>query len=240
MQPGSRYRTAWDQVESYPTNVEKPVISGQSGVSGAIAWFHLDPTEENGFEGDISTMYDFVDDYVIPELERVEGVSSANLYGGREAEIHVIVDPAMLALRRVTLTQLADAIERENRNYSGGDFDEGKRRYIVRTVGEYQSPRDLENIVIANRNNVPIYLRDVARVELTHEKPTGAIYSLHNESIALNIQRQTGANELDIMDEVRKKQEKLNRGSTGPPRFATGACLGPDRLHQQRHRIGAQ
>ena len=64
-----------DQVESYPTNVEKPVISGQSGVSGAIAWFHLDPTEENGFEGDISTMHDFVDDYVIPELERVEGVS---------------------------------------------------------------------------------------------------------------------------------------------------------------------
>ena len=205
-----------DQVESYPTNVEKPVISGQSGVSGAIAWFHLDPTEENGFEGDISTMHDFVDDYVVPELERVEGVSSSNTYGGREAEIHVIVDPAKLALRQVTLTQLADAIERENRNYSGGDFDEGKRRYIVRTVGEYQSPRDLENIVIANRNNVPIYLRDVARVELTYEKPTGAIFSLHNESIALNIQRQTGANELDIMDEVRKKQEQLNREVLGP------------------------
>ena len=63
---------------------------------------------------------------------------------------------------------------------------------------------------------MPIYLRDVARVELTHEKPTGAIFSLHNESIALNIQRQTGANELDIMNEVRKKQEKLNREVLGP------------------------
>ncbi len=205
-----------DQVESYPNNVEKPVISGQSGVSGAIAWFHLDPAGENGFEGDMSTLFDFVDDYIIPELERVEGVSAANVYGGREAELHVIVDPAKLALRQVTLTELADVIERENRNYSGGDFDEGKRRYIVRTVGEYQSPQDLENIVIANRNNVPVYLRDVARVELTHEKRTGAIYSMHNESIALNIQRQTGANELDVMDAVKKKVEKINRELLAP------------------------
>ena len=199
-----------DQVESYPTNVEKPIISGQSGVSGAIAWFQIDPTPENGFEGDISTLYDFIDDYVMPELERVEGVSAANVYGGRETEIQVIADPAKLALRQVTLVELADAIERENRNYSGGDFDEGKRRYIVRTVGEYRSPQDLENIVIANRNNVPVYLRDVARVELTHEKPTGAIFSLKNETIAMNIQRQVGANELDIMAEVKQRVARLN------------------------------
>ena len=205
-----------DQVESYPANVEKPIISGQAGVTGAIAWFHLDPINENGFEGDISTLYDFVDDYIIPELERVEGVSTANMYGGREAEIHVIADPTQLALRQVTLVELADAIERENRNYSGGDFDEGKRRYIVRTVGEYRSPQDLENIVIANRNEVPVYLRDVARVELTHEKPTGALYSLHNLTIAMNIQRQSGANLLDIMAQVNDRVERVNRELLNP------------------------
>ena len=200
-----------DQVESYPTNVEKPIISGQAGVSGAIAWFHLDPTPENSFEGDISTLYDFVDDYIAPELERVEGVSKVNIYGGRETEIHVIADPTQLALRQVTLVELADAIERENRNYSGGDFDEGKRRYIVRTVGEYRSSQDLENIVIARRNNVPVYLRDVARVELTHEKPTGAIYSMETLTMAMNIQRQAGANLLDIMAQVKQRLERINR-----------------------------
>ena len=205
-----------DQVEAYPANVEKPVITGQSGVAGAIAWFQLDPVSENSFDGDISTLYDFVDDYIIPELERVEGVSSTNVYGGREAEVHVIADPTKLALRQVTLVELGAAIERENRNYSGGDFDEGKRRYIIRTVGEYQSPQDLENIVIANRNNVPVYLRDVARVELTHEKPTGAIYSLNSRTIALNIQRQIGANELDIMAEVKERVSRMNRELLNP------------------------
>ena len=200
-----------DQVEDYPTNVEKPIISGQSGVSGAIAWFHLDPLDENSFDGDIATLYDFVDDYITPELERVQGVSAANIYGGLEAEVHVIADPARLALRQVTLVELADAIERENRSYSGGDFDEGKRRYIVRTVGAYQSPEELENIVIARRNNIPVYLRDVARVELAHEKPRGAIFSLHNATIAMNIQRQIGANELDVMAQVKQRVERLNR-----------------------------
>ena len=205
-----------DQVESYPGNVEKPIISGQAGVSGAIAWFQLETVGEESFDGDISTLYDFVDDYIIPELERVEGVSAAGIYGGREAEVHVIADPTQLALRQVTLVELADAIERENRNYSGGDFDEGKRRYIVRTVGEYRSPQDMENIVIANRNNVPVYLRDVARVELTYEKPTGAIFNLYNLTIAMNIQRQSGANLLDIMAQVKQRVERINRELLNP------------------------
>ncbi len=200
-----------DQVEDYPANVEKPIITGQSGVSGAIAWFHLDPVAEDSFDGNIAELYDYVDDYIVPELERVQGVSKANIYGGRGQEVHVIADPTRLALRQITLVELADAIERENRNYSGGDFDEGKRRYIVRTVGEYRAPQDLENIVIARRNGVSVYLRDVARVELSYEKPTGSIYSLHNETIALNIQREIGANELDIMAEVRERVAKLNK-----------------------------
>jgi len=200
-----------DQVEDYPANVEKPIITGEAGVSGAIAWFHLELASENSYEGDISTLYDFMDDYIVPELERVEGVSKVNIFGGREAEVHVSVDPARLALRQVTLSQLAEAIERENRNYSGGDFDEAKRRYIVRTVGEYRSVQDLENIVIARRNNVPVYLRDVARVELSHEKPVGMIFSLNNETIAMNIQRQVGANELDIMAEVRRRVDTMNK-----------------------------
>ena len=73
------------------------------------------------------------------------------------------MDPAELAARRVTFNELGAALERENRNYSAGDFDEGKRRYIVRTVGEYRSPEDVENIVIAVRDGVPIYVRDVGR-----------------------------------------------------------------------------
>ena len=52
----------------------------------------------------------------------------------------MIVDPSDLALRQVTVNEVAAALDRENRDFSGGDFDEGKRRYVVRTVGEYEVP----------------------------------------------------------------------------------------------------
>ncbi len=144
----------------------KPVISSVDVNENAIGWFILMPTDERQLRGRHLTLYDFVDDYVKPEIERVPGVGLSNFFGGRERELQVIVDPAKLASRRVTFNELAAALERENRNYSGGDFDEGKRRYIVRTVGEYQSPQDIEDIVIAVRDGVPIYLRDVGRAEL--------------------------------------------------------------------------
>ena len=124
-----------EQVPSYPDDANKPVIRSVDVNASAIAWFALIPTEENGFEGDITTLFDLIDEFIKPEFERVPGVAASNIYGGREREMHVIMDPARLAAHRVTLNQLGAALERENRNYSGGDFDEGKRRYIVRTVG---------------------------------------------------------------------------------------------------------
>ena len=83
-----------------------------------------------------------------------------------------------LAARQVTLNELAAALERENRNYSGGDFDEGKRRYIVRTVGEYSSPEDIEDIVVAVRDGVPVYLRDVGHAELGYRKPGARVFHM--------------------------------------------------------------
>ena len=199
-----------EQVQEYPADAEKPVIEGEGGADNAMAWFSLLPTKTNGFKGDISSMYDFVDDVVLPELERVPGVASTNIFGGREHELQVIVDPAKLALRQVTMTELAEAIDRENRNYSGGNFDEGKRRYIVRTVGEYRGPEDIENIVVAVRNGVPIYLRDVATARLDLRKPEGGIFGLKERMLALNVQKQSGANVMQIMDEIDQRVAGLN------------------------------
>ena len=205
-----------EQVPSYPDDVEKPVIRSVDVNANAIAWFVLAPTEENGFAGDISTLYDFADDFIKPEFERVPGVAASNIYGGREREMQVIVDPARLAVRRVTLNQLGAALDRENRDYSGGDFDEGKRRYIVRTVGEYQSPEDIESIVIAVRNNVPIYLRDVARARLDYHKPQAKVYQRGRQVMAMNAVKEPGANILVVMDNVQEAVKRVNAELLAP------------------------
>jgi HAE1 family hydrophobic/amphiphilic exporter-1 len=205
-----------EQVPSYPPDTDKPVISGVNANASAIAWFVLHPTAENGFNGDISTLYDFVEDNIKPAFERVEGVAQSNFFGGREQEMHVVFDPAKLAARQVTLQEMAAAIDRENRNFSGGDFDEGKRRYVVRTLGEYESTEDIENIVVAVRNGVPVYLRDVAYAELGYRKAQAQVYYKGTQVMAINVVKESGANVLTVMDGVKDVAERLKLSSLDP------------------------
>jgi HAE1 family hydrophobic/amphiphilic exporter-1 len=201
-----------EQVPEYPDDADKPVIRSTDANANAIAWFMLKPTEENGFAEPMWTLFDFADDFIKPEFERVTGVAASNVYGGREREMRVIVYPAELAARQVTLNEVAAALERENRDYSGGDFDEGKRRYIVRTVGEYGSAEDIEDIVVAVRNGVPVFLRDIGRAELGYRKPVALVFNKGRTILAINAIREPGANVLEVMAGLKQATEALNEG----------------------------
>ncbi len=199
-----------EQVPRYPPDAEKPVIRSVDANANAIAWFILLPDGDDRFEGDISTLYNFVDQQIKPEFERVPGVAASNVFGGREREMHVLVDPAELAARGITLNELGAALERENRSYSGGDFSEGKRRYIVRTVGEYASPAEIEDVVVALRNGVPVYVGDVAAVELGYRKAFADVYYKGDKMIAMNAIKEPGSNILEVMKQLKDTVARLN------------------------------
>jgi HAE1 family hydrophobic/amphiphilic exporter-1 len=214
-----------EQVPRYPDDVDKPVIRTVDIGAGAIAWLILAPMDEGGFEGDLSTLFSFADDNIKPRFERVPGIAFSNIFGGREREMHVIVDPAKLAMRRVTLNQLGAALDRENRNYSGGDFNEGKRRYIVRTVGEYESTEDIEDIVIAIRNGVPIYLKDVARAELGYRKAGAKVFQKGRLVLAINAVKEPGSNILEVMDNLKAEVARINLELLAPRGLILSNCL---------------
>ncbi len=143
-----------NQVKEYPTEVDEPVILSANDQGAAMAWLIFEPVHGNPV--DIATMRDYAEDVIKPRIERVKGVATSNVYGGREREMRVVVDPAKLAARNITIVQLARALDQENRNYSAGDFEEGKRSYAVRTVGEYQHPEAVGEVIIAHRNRAPV------------------------------------------------------------------------------------
>lgn len=201
-----------EQVPRYPDDAEKPIILTSDPNNSAMAWFILLRDPENPFEGEIWTLYDFVDDQIKPALERVPGVAQSNFFGGREREMQVLVDPGKLAARHVTLNQLAAALDRENRSYSGGDLNEGKRRYVVRTVGEYTSSADIESVVIAVAGGVPVYVRDVATVELGYRRAGDKLFFRDQQTIALSAIQEPGANIIDSMDGLKATVADLNAG----------------------------
>jgi len=199
-----------NQVQEYPTDADEPIIYNVNPRANAMGWFIFRPLDNNPIN--IYTQRDFAEDYIKPRFERVPGVATSNVFGGQDRELQILVDPIKLAAREITLLEMGQALDRENRNISAGKFDEGKRRYLVRTVGEYTSPKDIENIIITSRNGNPVYVRDVAEIELGYRDADFVVRQRGNPAIAINAQRATGANVLDTMAGLKKAVKELNEG----------------------------
>ncbi len=202
-----------NEVPGYPENADQPTITTSGPFDNAIAWFVIKTTDSSLYLPHVKT---FVENTVKPRLERIEGVSSINTFGGLEEELHVTFDPAFLASSGITINQLITALRSENRDISGGDFSEGKRRYVVRTVARYESIDAVEQTVVTMKNNVPIRVRDIASVTLAYEKPQALVSHFGTTAIAFNAQRQVGANVIDVMNRLLAEMEKVNEEIMAP------------------------
>ncbi|USN99330.1 MAG: efflux RND transporter permease subunit [Phycisphaeraceae bacterium] len=201
------------QVPDYPEEVEEPRITVADGASeNAIAWIivDLDPDSYAQYPGfDISEMYDALDKEVKPELERIDGVAEVNIYGGREREARVYADSYKLAQRGLNHLDLVNALRRENQNTSAGTISESKRDYRVRLIGQYESTEQILETVIAYRDGNPVYVKDVATVELGYQKRVGFVRSFGHPVIAMNVIRQSDANVVDIMKDLRGRLDEI-------------------------------
>lgn len=159
---------------------------------------------------DVEAMRRMAEDEIESRLERVDGVSAADLVGGRADELQVIVDPQRLAARGLTIEDLRLALANQNQDTSGGDFWEGKRRYVVRTLGQFRSPEQVEGVIITRREGKPVYVRDVATAKLGTKKPDGVVRRFGARSIAVRITREQGANVLDVMRQLRSLVTELD------------------------------
>ena len=201
-----------NQVFGYPLDAERPVLSaGGTGPGGAITWLILDALPGHD-ELDVELYRDFAEDVIKTAIERVPGVAQSSVYGGYDRELQVIVDPQALAARQLTVDDMTTALTRENTNISAGAFDEGKRRYIVRTVGQFHDPTDVEKVVIRGGDGTRVTIDEIARTKLGYVRAGAAVRQKGRPAIAINAQRETGANVLDVMDGIRQTIDELNSG----------------------------
>lgn len=159
---------------------------------------------------DVTTLRKFAEDHIEAALERVDGVSNAEVMGGREEELQVVVNPERLAARGLTVNDIRVALRGQNEDTSGGDFWEGKRRYVVRTLGQFRSPQQVENAIVARRDGLPVYVRDIAEVVEGYKKPDGFVKRFGTTCIALRVERAVGENVLEVMKGIRQTVKDLN------------------------------
>lgn len=205
-----RVNNALSQVPSYPENVDEPRLEASAFSQNSFMYFRVAPREGNPLDLDMRLMYDFLDDNVRPRMERVEGVSRINIGGGAERQVRILVDPAALAERNLTLAQLREAIRERNRDVSAGDVDLGKRRYLLRTIGRFDSLGELSDLVVARQGESLVRLRDVAEVEEAYYELRNLSFSNGRPTLSISVDREPGSNVIDIKRALLPAVEEIN------------------------------
>ncbi|GMU33698.1 MAG: efflux RND transporter permease subunit [Planctomycetia bacterium] len=184
------------------------VQSGRPFGEEAIAWMILSSDRPDLI---VPELFTFVDEDVKPILERVEGISSIGIFGGREREIQVAVDPRKLAQSGVTFSELQTALQSQNTNVSAGNSAQGKRDIVIRTMGQFASLEEIRQTVIKTGPGGPIRVGRVAEVKDSFKRRYGFVRSEGKEVLALPAYRETGSNVIEVMEGLRAAIEKVNR-----------------------------
>ncbi|MFQ5839354.1 MAG: efflux RND transporter permease subunit, partial [Candidatus Methylomirabilales bacterium] len=192
-------------VKDLPPDAEKSVIRAvNTDEQNPIAWIIVRTDRP------INEVWEEADDVIRPRLERVEGVATVWMFGGEDREVHVILDPEAMGARQISVAQVRDALLGENRNVKGGRVEEGKRRYVIRTLGQFTDIRQIPHVVIRQDARGPVYLRDLAHVQFGHEDKERVVRVWDRPTIGFGVLRRSGSNTLDVMEGVKRELRYLN------------------------------
>lgn len=156
-------------------------------------------------------LYKILDDAVANPLARISGVGSVSISGAPKREIHIYVDPQRLEAYNLSVEQVAQIVGAENRNVPGGVFDIGSDTYSLRVQGEFSDSRQMEDIVVGSVGGRNIFLRDVARIDDSLEERAQTTYNDGQRGAMIVIQKQSGANSVEISDKVLKMLPELQK-----------------------------
>jgi HAE1 family hydrophobic/amphiphilic exporter-1 len=153
----------------------------------------------------------FVEKQIQYRLERVPGVAQFTVRGGLRREIHVDLDLTKLRSLNLSVADVVNVVRRENLNRPVGPVQEGKFEVLLRTQGEYQNVEEIRNLVVANRNGVPVRMREIALVEDSHEEVRQLVSVNGSPAVRLFVYKQSGANTVEVSDEVWREVERIHK-----------------------------
>ena len=144
------------------------------------------------------------DKVVKPQLERAGGVGEVAVVGGSERAINVWIDSERLAAYHIPITQVRQALQRQNADVPGGNVETGRRELSMRTLGRFIDARAFNDLVIATINGAPVKLRDIGRVEDGTKEQRSVARLNGTPTVTLEIRRQSGANTIAVIDNAKR------------------------------------
>lgn len=163
---------------------------------------------------DLRTLEDWV---VYPAFKEIPGVIDVTPFGGAVKQFHILTSPPKLMKYSLTLQNVIDAVQANNLNDGGGIISGGCQGYAVRGLGSFKDEHDIENVVVAATNGIPVYVKDVASVEIAPPQPSGIMsYAIPDEKLDVTsgvqglIVMRRGENPSEVLKEIHAKIEELD------------------------------
>lgn len=202
--------------EKLPKGVEVTLGPIATGL-GEVYQYTLERTQgaeaasEKIKEDDLMEFRTLQDWVVRPILRTVAGVADINSLGGYPKEYQVLVDPNKLKKYGLSLRQVFEAVENNNANVGGGYIRHQQESYAIRGLGLLQSIKDIEEVVVSSKNGTPVYLRDIADVQLGSRYRLGGVTANgKGEAVQGLVLMLMGGNSREIVGSVKEKVKGIN------------------------------
>ena len=196
---------------SLPTGVRPKLGPDATGLGWVYQYYlKVDPAAlPQGHGYDLGELRTIQDTLVRLELQAVPGVAEVASVGGMVKQYQIEVDSLKMRSLGVSLTNVMEAVARTNLNVGGKTIEENGMEFVVRGVGLIQGAEDLERTLLKDEDGTPIYLRDVARVELGGDFRRGALDVMGHEIVGGTVVMRTGENAREVIRQVKLKLAQL-------------------------------
>lgn len=195
-----------------PEDVEEPTIIPLDPQSRPIIILSVSGSRS------LLELKEFSEEVIKPRLEQIEGIGSAEIAGGVEREIQVEIDPRLMSLYQLSISQISNRIDAFNRNIQGGSVRKGRFKYALRIVGEFEHVDEIGEISLkTTKERGVIKLKDVAKINDSIKEREGLTRLNGSESIGILVRKESGANTVevtrlvrDVLDEVTQENEQID------------------------------
>ncbi len=188
-----------------PTDAEKPIVVKFNPNMMPILMVGFYSTRN------LIDLQDYVEDVVQPQLERLEGVAAAFIFGEAKKEVAIYLNQDKMEQYFIPISQVIQTLRYENIDTSAGKVETIYQEYLVRARGEFKKISEIENLVISYRGNSPVYLKDIAQIKFGIKEQSSYARTQNHHAIPIGIQKLSGTNTVQTTDRVKSKLKEMER-----------------------------
>jgi len=159
----------------------------------------------------LSELNDYAENLLSPNLSTISGVAQVLVYGAKRYAVRIRVHPDALANRNLTMDDVASAINKANTNSPVGVLDGPRQSITIYANPQLVKPEEFANLVITQKNGLPVYLKDVAEVSQSYEDVKTWATAGGERSVAIAVLRQPSANTVEVVDSIKSLLPQLQK-----------------------------